>query len=139
MESNASRESNDRNLAVIAHLSVFFAPLLAPGVLFAAHKRESFVARQAAEALNFHITWFIVQMIAAFGVTAYWIIGFLGLASSVAARSPTGFAAIFGSLFLILPLFALLALVPVIFGIVAALRVSRGEDYRYPLTIRFFR
>jgi uncharacterized Tic20 family protein len=39
--------------------------------------------------------------------------------------------------FLLIPLFLVLLAAWIIFVIVAAVAASRGEEYRYPLTIRF--
>jgi uncharacterized Tic20 family protein len=75
--------------------------------------RDHWVRRQAVEALNFAITGLIAM------AAAYVIM----LVS-------------FGLLF-VAPIAVGIAYV--VLGVIASLRVQRGEDYRYPLTLRLVR
>jgi len=106
---------NDRTWGVAAHLSGFVAAWVALGflgplaVLLAAGNTSPFVRRHAVEALNFNLS-----------VLAY------------ASKKTVLMLVLIG--FLALPLVGLLYLVATIQGAMAA---SRGEDYRYPLSIRF--
>ena len=106
-----------RKWATICHLSAL-SGLLGNGIGFVLGplivwilKREDdpFVDDQGKEALNFQITMFIAAIISA--VLTLVVIGIL-------------FLIVIGLLMIIMP-------------IVAAVKSSNGELYRYPLTIRF--
>ena len=110
--------SDDRNLALIAHLSGaagivaggligFVGPLI---IYLMSKDRSPYVGDQAKEALNFQITLLLMGMVC----------GLLAVVSC-------------GTLFLLLFLPAILQ---VIFAIVAALAVREGEPYRYPFNLR---
>lgn len=72
-------------------------------------KDESpYISEQAREALNFQITLLIAYLIA--GVLVFILIGFL--------------------------LIFLVWLANIIFSILAAVAASKGENYRYPLSLR---
>jgi uncharacterized Tic20 family protein len=107
----------ERNWAVAAHLGSFVAAYVALGflaplaVLLMAGRRSAFVRRHAVEALNFNLT---VLLYAA--ISAVLIAVLIGIPMLVAL--------------------GVLYIVAVLFGAAAA---SRGEDYRYPLTIRLVR
>lgn len=121
------RFGTERNWAVLAHLSAL-APLLVslpftflgPLVLWlVAADRGDFARDQAAEALNFNLSWLL------------WIVVLLAV-GAVVALPTLGIGLIpVGMLLLVL------AVTWLILVIVAAVRASSGERYRYPLTIRF--
>ena len=72
---------------------------------------DPFIDEQGKEAMNFQITMFIAAFI-------------------------SGFLILFGIGFLLL---IIVGVTMVLFPIVAAIRVSGGEHYRYPLSIRFIK
>ncbi len=102
--------NDDNNLALLAHLLGIFTGFLGPLVLFLVKKDESpFVRHHASEALNFQLSLIIWFTI---------------------------------SVILVLVLIGILMILALVIGafvlqIVAAVAASRGEWYRYPLTIRF--
>ena len=100
------------NLAMLAHLLGAVVGFLGPLILWVVKKDEhEFIDDQSKEALNCHLTHLI------------WHFGAI-----VIAALSCGFI-----------FFA--TLVPValqlIFGIMGAVSASKGERYRYPMTIRF--
>ncbi len=110
--------SSERSTATIAHLVTFagylvpFSNVLGPLLVYLVQRRKSaYVAEHAVEALNFQISW-----------TVYLVCSLLLTALLV------GYVFIF-----------LLCLLDLIVTLKAALRASRGEAYRYPLTFRFVR
>ena len=109
--------SDERTWGMLAHLSGFVAAYVALGligpalVLATMGQRSEFVRRHAVEALNFNISVLIYAAVS--GVLAFVLIGIPMLVA-----------------------LAVLYLVTVIQGATAA---NRGEEYRYPLTIRFVR
>jgi uncharacterized Tic20 family protein len=115
------------NWAVLAHLSALAPivvgvplPFLGPLVVWLlARDRGAYALDQSAEALNFNLSWFL------------W--GLVILIAGLAAAVPTlGLTLIPLALLL-----AALAIAWLVLVIVAAVAASRGEGYRYPLTVRF--
>ncbi|MBI4939233.1 MAG: DUF4870 domain-containing protein [Actinobacteria bacterium] len=100
---------------MVAHLSSFVAAyvalgLIGPAVVMATMgQRSAFVRRHAVEALNFNISVLIYALVS--GVLAFVLIG--------------------------IPLLVALAVLYLVTTIQGAMAANRGEEYRYPLTIRF--
>ncbi len=97
--------------AVLGHLSAFVGlPIVVPLVIYLVKKDTSpFVRHHASEALNFHITMTIASFVAALLLIV--LIGFV-----------------------LLPALAVFAMIVTVLAAVAA---GKGEQYRYPLSIRF--
>jgi uncharacterized Tic20 family protein len=110
-----STPTADNSLAVVMHILglagfVFpFGNIIAPLILWLVKRSTSpLLDRTGKEVLNFQISFTIYAAIA--GVLFFVLVGFL-----------------------ILPAIAILWLV---FIIIAAIKTGNGEEYRYPLTIR---
>ncbi len=109
--------SNDLQWAVICHLAPLIGLagngigfILGPLIIWLVKRNDHpFIDEQGKEALNFQITMFIAMI--ASGILTLLLIGIVGLI-------------VFGLMMVIMP-------------IIAALKTSRGEFYRYPMTIRF--
>ncbi len=101
--------SDDKNIATMTHLAgtVFsFVPAL---LIWALKKDDSaYISDQAKEALNFQITVLVAQFVA--GILAFILIGFVFM--------------------------LIIWLANVVLCIIAAISTSKGEHYRYPLTLR---
>jgi uncharacterized protein len=116
-----------RNWALGAHLSVFVGslfgfPFAGPLVVWLIRKDvDEFSARHAREALNFNLTLLLVMVVG--GVAAVP----LTLLTVGLILIPFAFAA------------AAIGVVWIVLTIVAAVKANEGQDYRYPLTIRFVR
>jgi hypothetical protein len=112
---------------VAAHLGSLVAVYVALGllgpllVLLLKGRESAFVRSHAVESLNFQISVLIYASVAT--VVAF-----------VAALLTFGLA-----LFPIVPLVLVLAVVYLVLVIVASVRASSGEYYRYPLTLRLVR
>ncbi len=107
-----------RNWATGVHLSALlgmffpFANLIAPLVVWLLKRDESpLIDREGKEAVNFQIS--MTMYMAVSGLLVLLLIG--------------------------LPMLFVVAILDLIFTIVAAVKTSNGEQYRYPLTIRFIR
>lgn len=123
MTTNAERQNNvqarnrDENLwAMLCHISVFagflmpFGNIIAPLIIWLIKKDEyPLVNDQGKEAINFQITLTIY-----FFASALLIILVIGI-----------------------PLLIVLAFFGFIVTIIATIKASEGEKYRYPMTIRF--
>ncbi|GAA3124657.1 DUF4870 domain-containing protein [Streptosporangium carneum] len=102
--------TDDATMAMLAHLLGLLTSFIGPLVLYLAKKDESpYVRAQAAEALNFQLTLMIAYVVS--WVLIFVLIGFLLI-----------FVVWIGSLILM---------------IMAAVAANRGENYRYPMNIRF--
>jgi uncharacterized Tic20 family protein len=102
--------SDDRTLALVAHLGGIFVSFIVPLVVYLMKKDESpFVRRHAAEALNLQLTLLI-----AFVVSVPLMLVIIGIFTFLAAM-------IYG----------------VVTAILAAVAANKGEYYHYPIAIRF--
>ena len=107
-----------RNMAVLCHLLGVFLGILGPLVIWLMKKDEfAYVNDQGKEALNFHITLLIAYAVS---TVAYILI----------AAITCGFGA-----FLFFP--AAVGIAQLVLGIIATMKASEGQYYRYPYTWRF--
>ena len=113
---NDDLSKNDRNMAMLCHVCGFagyvfpFGNIIAPLVLWLIKREESaFVDDQGREALNFQISWSIYTVAAA--LLSILLIG--------------------------IPILLALWIAHIVLIILAAVRSSEGQHYRYPMTIRF--
>ncbi len=101
--------SDEKTLAVLAHILTLVAPILAPLIIYLIKKDESaYISYHAKESLNFQITVAIaclVLVLSIIGLLIVWIV----------------------------------AIAAFIFVILASIKASEGKMYRYPLTIRLIK
>ncbi len=126
----APSSQDDRTWAVVAHagalvlnfLSATAFGLLVPLVVLVTKGNSSpFVRRHASESLNFSITALLVFVLGGLALGLVTVVT-LGLGLIVA-----------------IPVALAYFVFVVVLQIVASVKASNGEDYRYPLTIRFVR
>ncbi len=108
-----SAESPDaKTMAMLCHLLAIFTGFLAPLIIWLIKKDQSpFVDQEGKEALNFQLTMLIAFVIG--GLTTCLIIGFFIIAAA--------------------------SIVDIIFCVLAAITVNKGQGYRYPFCIRFIK
>ena len=106
----AARSGNDKIWSMLSHLSALFGlGILLPLVVYLAMRNESeFVASNAKEALNFHISVYFYILCSI--PLAFVLIG--------------------------IPLMVIIGLSSLILAIIAAVNASKGGCYHYPLTLR---
>jgi len=106
----ATPNGNDKIWSILSHLSALLGVgFILPLVVYLAMRKESeYVAANAREALNFHISVFI------YGICCIPLV-----------------LIIIG-----IPLLIGLVIASFVLAIIAAVRASDGECYRYPFTIR---
>jgi uncharacterized protein len=103
---------DDCNLAMLAHLLGIFTSFVGALVIWLVKRDDSaFVAQEGVEALNFQITVALGWFVAVMLSTI--LIGFL--------------------------LYPVLLVGNLVFCILAAVSASKGQGYRYPLTLRLLR
>lgn len=101
--------ANDRNIAVLTHIGGIFFGFIPSLIVWLLKKDDSaYIGEQAREALNFQITVLIGFIIA--WVLTFVLIGLLLLPAVWIAN--------------------------IVLSIMAAVKTSKGEDYRYPLALR---
>lgn len=107
---------SEKNYAMFCHLVAFsgfiipFGSIIGPLVMWLIKKEESeFINYHGKESLNFQISIAIYTIIS--GILALVLIGILFLIA--------------------------LGIIWIVFIIIASVKTSEGEEYRYPLTIRF--
>ncbi|MBW8782698.1 MAG: DUF4870 domain-containing protein [Verrucomicrobia bacterium] len=113
VSSSSVPAGNDKLWAVLCHLSGFLGvALLLPLIVYLVMKDESaYVRANAREALNFHLSLLIYAL-----VCLPLIVVIIGI-----------------------PLLIVLGIASFIFAIIAAIKASDGECYRYPCAIPFIR
>ena len=100
---------NAKNLAMLCHLLGLITNFLGPLILWLLKKEDdAFIDSNGKEALNFQLT-IMFAMIAA-GILTFLCIGAL--------------------------LMPVIMVLDIVFSIIACVKASNGEDYRYPLCIR---
>ena len=101
--------NNDKNIVTITHLGGILFSFIPSLIVWLLKKDDSeYIAAQVKEALNFQITLLLAQFVAY--VLIFILVGFL--------------------------LLGLIWIFNIVFCIIAAISSSKGEDYRYPLTLR---
>lgn len=103
--------SDDKNLAVLTHISGIFLSVLVPLIVWLVNKDNTgrdYLNTEAKEALNFQITVALGYFVAA-------------------VLTPIGIGLLIGPLVWI---------ANAVFCILAAVETSKGRNYRYPLTLR---
>lgn len=105
-------DSDARMYATIAHAGNIVFPAIAPLIMWLIGKDKSpFVDTEGKEALNFGILAVIVYI--ASSVLMVVLIGFLTWAA--------------------------MAIIALIFGIQGAIKANKGENYRYPFSLRLIK
>jgi uncharacterized Tic20 family protein len=117
VSNNPLLTKEEKNWGMLCHLSALagfiglpYGNVLGPLIVWLIKKNDSpFIDAQGKESLNFHLSMAIYLTIAA--IALFVVVGFV-----------------------LLPIVYLFGLIYTIIGAVAA---SNGQNYRYPLTIRF--
>ena len=145
MTESTAPTDEERTWGMYAHLSgllaftgIPFGGLLGPFVMYLQNKPvRPFATEQAREALNFHITYGIVQFVALVIAICAWFGMVIGVANAPkSADVPLANLGVAGVAF---AAFFLVYLWTFVLTVVATIRASSGQIYRYPLTIRFVR
>ena len=118
---NTYQSGNSSNsTAMWAHIGGILTSFIVPLIIRSTDtaRRDRYVREQSTEALNFQLLWLILSV---------------GLSLAILLLSIPTFGV---ALLLFVPL-SFLPILIIIFGIMAAVAASRGENYRYPMM--FFR
>lgn len=101
---------NATNMAMLCHLLAIFTGFIGPLIIWLVKKDDDpFIDGQGKEALNFQITVLIAMIVS--GLLSFVCIGFV--------------------------LMPAVWIADLVFCIIASIKASSGQAYRYPLSIRF--
>lgn len=123
----------ERTMAGIAHLSVFFAPLILPLILWlVARGTQPYAAHQSKQAFFFHLIFTVLILVL---VLPLWLGGFFLAIAASAGGNPNdasfgAFPLIFCGVWLVA---VVLGITQIVFGIYAAVQAFNGRPYHYPL------
>ena len=119
----------NRTAATIAHLGFVLGGFVVPLIIYlVCDTSDRFTKDAAREALNFQLTWIIIAMP---GIVVIFILAAVLAAIAEALVVIPILIGICASITLLIASFA--------WGITGAVRVSRGEQYRYPFCIRLIK
>ncbi|RZS93317.1 DUF4870 domain-containing protein [Aquimarina brevivitae] len=147
--------SNHKNIATFIHLGIFskyffpFGGFIAPILLWTLNKDKSeFIDKNGKEAINFQLSILLYIIVLGTLSIPFFIFNVLGDASlmnlthndniHINMSNPGSFNVLIGASFI-----GIIALIgfflEIVFIINAAIKANKGEEYRYPLTIRFLK
>lgn len=151
MENNLS--NYDKNVAAVTHLSTFskyfipFGNFIFPLLLWTVNKEKPFVNEHGRQALNFQLSILVYTLIIGVVCLPFFIIfatDFISLVEVMEShyhdvsvqniKNLSGYVILF---FIIAILLLGLFVFELYAVITATIRASRGEHYKYPLTISF--
>ncbi|HEX9069904.1 MAG TPA: DUF4870 domain-containing protein [Ktedonobacterales bacterium] len=136
VDPNRPRSSSDTVLAGLSHLSIFFAPVIFPLIVWLVTRSSSpFTARHGKQAFVFHLFFALLQ---AMFIALYFVVVFggIGLLSSggFGSSDPGSFPAwIFIGYFAVIGLAIIGGLIQMVFSIIGGIKAFQGERYSYPL------
>lgn len=122
--------SDEKILALVSHLSMFFGGLIVPIIIYFIQKNKSkFVAFNALEALYFHILYSVVAVLAVVVFISAAAISSMATNSSRNEVSPI--------VWILLGLFGLIIFAVmiyfVVYGIITAIKSYQGQIKKYPI------
>ncbi|HEX9035958.1 MAG TPA: DUF4870 domain-containing protein [Ktedonobacterales bacterium] len=126
----------DRTLAGICHLSVFFAPIILPLIVWLAMRQSHpYASQQAKQAFWFHLFMGVLSFIAVIVIQGIFLASFFAQIATASPSNPPSsmdFASL-GVLFALYPVIIVVGLLNAIFSVIAAVKAFKGEPYYYPL------
>ena len=129
---------SEKTLAGICHLSVFFAPVVLPLVIWLAMRRtQPFASQQAKQAFGFHLLFAAIGFVAAVGMQFFFFATTFSAASSAsqgAAPTPVSIdMTVLPGIFAFYGLLMALGLINIVFSVIAAIQAFQGKPFHYPL------
>jgi len=144
IEQNDNRQ--DTTYAAIMHLSALssyigvpFGSILGPLITWLIWRNESsFVDENGKEALNFNLSLMLYQIVAVILIFIFSIGSIVGLASTPEPEILPLILAL-PAFWLFIGFISLVSIIRLVLVIIAAVKASNGEIFRYPLTIRIIK
>ncbi len=144
-------QNNENTNAFLTHISAFagfifpFGSIITPLIVWLTLKNRSrFLEVQGREVINFNISYSLYMFVAGLIAIPLFIGSFFNNGSFYNHWNLDwwDFDLGFGNLFGLIGLSSfvgIIGLVKLTLTIIAALKANKGEDYRYPLTIKFIK
>ena len=142
----------EKNLAFLTHLSGFgsvffpFGGIIIPLIIWQSKKDKSdFIDRNGKEAINFNISYLLYTVLLGICSVPFFVGSFFNnLRNQMVDFDDFHFRFDFSSnhffgIFSIASLISVLAIAKVVLIIMAAINAQKGEDTKYPLTIKFIK
>mgnify|MGYP002332331320 FL=1 len=140
-------QNNENTNAFLIHISAFagfvfpFGSIITPLIVWQTLKdRSQFLDEQGKEAVNFNITYSLYMFILSLAIVPFFIRNLFNGWNNHSYGFDWNFDLGFGSLFGIIGFasFAgIIGLIKIALIILASIKANKGENYRYPLTIKF--
>ncbi len=127
---------SEKTLAGLCHLSVFFAPIILPLVIWLAMRRsQPYASQQAKQAFWFHLSFGALVFIAVIGMQAYFFTtAFAAVGTASAGADPIGIdLSLLPGIFALYGVMIVLGLTDAVFSVIAAIQAFQGKPYHYPL------
>lgn len=149
-------QNSQNTNAFLIHISSFagylfpLGSIIAPLILWQSQKNKSiFLDKHGKEAVNFNISFALYVFVLGAGLLSLFLGGvfdvFNEISSNLNATSTNNspnisfiFKSLFG-FFGIVSLVSIASLIKIILIIIAAIKANNGEQYEYPLTIKFIK
>lgn len=126
----SSAAPSDSSLAVISVVVSMFLPIIFPLIMWLTQKNQNkHVENTAKEVLNFQITYIVGLII---------IMIALGVLAFVGGMMSYGVGAFFGVMLMGVANFVM-GVTYLVLMIIAAVKASKNESYRFPFTVRLIR
>jgi len=142
-------QNNENTNAFLIHISAFagfvfpFGSIITPLIVWQTLKdRSQFLDEQGKEAVNFNISYSLYMFILSLAVIPFFIRNLFNGWNNHSYNFDWNFDLGFGNLFGIIGFasFAgIIGLIKIALIILAAIKANKGENYRYPLTIKFIK
>jgi uncharacterized Tic20 family protein len=140
-------QPNDTSHAALVHLSTFssllipFGSVLGPLITWSIWKNNSrFVDTHGKQSLNFNISLLIYQIVIAVVSAIFLILPIIAALSDLKADvNPIPVLFSIPGVLLLTGSVAVISLARIVLVIIAGIKAGNGEDYKYPLSIQFFK
>ncbi|HEY7127058.1 MAG TPA: DUF4870 domain-containing protein [Ktedonobacterales bacterium] len=132
---SAQSPKNETAIAGIAHLSSLFAPIIGPLIIWLTSRDSMpYAARQAKQALFFHIVMGVLGVVAVLVLVGRWVSSVFAIASqAVTSNTVPSTPTLPAWLFAFFTLIIILGLTGQALSIYGAVQAFQGKDFSYPL------
>ena len=143
-------QNNENTNAFLIHISAFagylfpFGSIITPLIIWQTLKdRSTFLDQQGKEAVNFNISYSLYMILASIIVIPFFIGSFFSRHGNNWSHNfhfdyDFGIDNLFG-LIGFTSLVGIIGIIKVALIILAAIKANKGEDYKYPFTIKFIK
>ncbi len=130
----AGPSESDKTLAGLCHLSVFFAPLILPLIIWLAMRQsQPYASQQAKQAFWFHLGFVALAFLAGAALQIFFFSTAFTAASAGGSPDPLGIdLSLLPTVFVFYGLLIIFGLTNAIFSVIAAIQAFQGKPFHYP-------